>query len=80
VRTKTLVKSAVVQVDAAPFRAWYIQHYGKKIGIKVKNGEKVESEDITDVKRSNTLATKLKKRNAKHEVLPKAIYLIPCTL
>merc|ERR1712216_889811 len=46
VRTKTLVKSAVVQIDAAPFRAWYQQHYGKKIGIKVKNGEKVESEDI----------------------------------
>lgn len=67
-RTKTLVKSAVVQVDAAPFRAWYMQHYGKKIGIKVKNGEKVESSDITDVKRSNTLAAKLKQRNAKHEV------------
>ena len=63
VRTKTLVKSAVVQVDAAPFRAWYMQHYGKKIGIKVRNGEKVESEEITDVKRSNTLAAKLKKRS-----------------
>ena len=67
VRTKTLVKNAVVQVDAAPFRAWYQQHYGKKIGIKVKNGEKVESEDI-DAKRSNSLAKKLKSRNAKHEV------------
>ena len=66
-RTKTLVKNAVVQVDAAPFRAWYQQHYGKKIGSKVKNGEKVESEDI-DAKRSNSLAKKLKSRNAKHEV------------
>ena len=64
VRTKT-PKSAVVQMDAAPFRAWYQQHYGKKIGIKVKNGEKVESEDI-DEKRSNALAKKLKERNAKH--------------
>mmetsp|Transcript_1893 Transcript_1893/g.4278 ORF Transcript_1893/g.4278 Transcript_1893/m.4278 type:complete len:214 (+) Transcript_1893:43-684(+) len=68
VRTKTLVKNAVVQVDAAPFRTWYMQHYGKKIGVKVKNGEKVESEDITDVKRSNTLAQKLKERNNKHAV------------
>lgn len=68
VRTKTLVKSAVIQVDAAPFRTWYMQHYGKKIGVKVKNGEKVESEDITDVKRSNSVATKLKQRNQKHEV------------
>ena len=56
VRTKTLVKSAVVQIDAAPFRTWYMQHYGKKIGVKTRNGEKVESDDITDVKRSNTLA------------------------
>jgi len=69
VRTKTLVKNAVVQVDAAPFRTWYMQHYGKKIGIKSKNGEKVESEDITDVKRSNTLAQKLKERNTKHAVV-----------
>ena len=67
VRTKTLVKSAVVQIDAAPFRAWYQQHYGKKIGVKVKNGEKVESEDI-DAKRSSAVAKKLKERNAKHAV------------
>jgi len=67
VRTKTLVKSAVVQIDAAPFRAWYQQHYGKKVGIKVKNGEKVESEDI-DEKRSNALKKKLKDRNNKHAV------------
>ena len=33
-RTKTLVKSAVVAIDCAPFRAWYAQHYGKKIGVK----------------------------------------------
>ena len=66
-RTKTLVKNAVVSVDAAPFRNWYQQHYGKKIGIQVKNGEKVESEDI-DAKRSNSLVRKLKARNAKHSV------------
>ena len=67
VRTKTLVKNAVVSVDAAPFRNWYQQHYGKKIGIKVKNGEKIESEDI-DAKRSNSVVRKLKARNAKHTV------------
>merc|ERR1712216_452771 len=61
VRTKTLVKSAVVQIDAAPFRAWDQQHYGKKIG------EKVESEDI-EGKRSNAVVKKLKERNAKHSV------------
>jgi len=63
VRTQTLVKNAVIQVDAAPFRAWYMQHYGKKIGVKAKAGVKVESEEITDVKRSNTLVKKLKDRS-----------------
>ena len=32
VRTNTLTKSAVVQVDAAPFRQWYEAHYGQKLG------------------------------------------------
>jgi ribosomal protein S8E len=36
VRTQTLVKNAVVQVDAAPFRQWYSQHYGLDIGKKKK--------------------------------------------
>lgn len=34
VRTKTLVKSAIVQVDATPFRQWYEQHYGEVLGKK----------------------------------------------
>ncbi|CAN7005821.1 unnamed protein product, partial [Brassica rapa subsp. trilocularis] len=37
VRTKTLVKSAIVQVDAAPFKQWYLQHYGVEVGRKKKN-------------------------------------------
>lgn len=36
VRTQTLVKSAIVQVDAAPFKQWYLQHYGIDIGRKKK--------------------------------------------
>ena len=36
VRTQTLVKSAIVQVDAAPFRQWYSQHYGVDLGKKKK--------------------------------------------
>jgi small subunit ribosomal protein S8e len=34
VRTQTLVKSAIIQVGAAPFRHWYEQHYGLDIGTK----------------------------------------------
>lgn len=32
VRTKTLVKGAVVQVDATPFRQWWEAHYGQVLG------------------------------------------------
>ena len=31
VRTQTLVKSAIVQIDAAPFRQYYGQHYGAEV-------------------------------------------------
>mmetsp|Transcript_29598 Transcript_29598/g.32764 ORF Transcript_29598/g.32764 Transcript_29598/m.32764 type:complete len:202 (+) Transcript_29598:143-748(+) len=34
VRTKTLVKGAIVLIDAHPFKTWYESHYGVKIGIK----------------------------------------------
>ena len=36
VRTQTLVKSAIVQVDAVPFKQWYLTHYGVDIGRKKK--------------------------------------------
>ncbi|KAJ9649344.1 ribosomal protein S8A [Coniosporium apollinis] len=32
VRTNTLTKAAVVQIDAAPFRQWYEAHYGQNLG------------------------------------------------
>lgn len=40
VRTQTLVKNAIIQVDAAPFRTWYNQHYGVEIGKKKKAAKK----------------------------------------
>ncbi|KAF2804060.1 40S ribosomal protein S8-B [Mytilinidion resinicola] len=44
VRTNTLTKSAVVQIDAAPFRQWYEAHYGTQLGRRrqVKGAEKEE--------------------------------------
>ncbi|CAN1242383.1 40S ribosomal protein S8 [Linum perenne] len=49
VRTQTLVKGAIVQVDAAPFKLWYQQHYGVDIGRKKKTtaaaAAKKEGED-----------------------------------
>lgn len=39
VRTQTLFKNAIIQVDAAPFRQWYKQHYGIDLGKKKVPGE-----------------------------------------
>lgn len=34
VRTKTLVKNAIVVVDGVPFRQWYERHYATPLGRK----------------------------------------------
>merc|ERR1712137_1441117 len=43
VRTKTLVKNAIVVIDAAPFRQWFESHYalplGRKKGPKLSEAE-----------------------------------------
>lgn len=39
VRTKTLVKGTVIQIDATPYRQWYEQRYGLQLG-KQKADEK----------------------------------------
>ncbi|KAL9609231.1 MAG: hypothetical protein Q9167_005985 [Letrouitia subvulpina] len=44
VRTNTLTKSAVVQVDAAPFRQWYEAHYGQNIGRRRQQKQSTEEE------------------------------------
>lgn len=66
VRTKTLTKNTIVQIDATPFRAWYDQHYG--IALGKKETEKEEEEK----KRSQKVLRKLEARNANHK-LDKAI-------
>ncbi|KAG6470535.1 hypothetical protein ZIOFF_071608 [Zingiber officinale] len=70
VRTQTLVKSAIVQVDAAPFKAWYLQHYGVELGKKKKSAsatkkettEGQEGEPTAEVKKSSHVLRKLEKR------------------
>jgi len=45
VRTKTLVKNAIVVVDATPFRQWYESHYAlplnRKKGLKMTEAEEL---------------------------------------
>ena len=42
-RTKTLVKNAIVQVDSTLFRQWYDQHYGIALGKKHAKEEEVKN-------------------------------------
>lgn len=54
VRTNTLTKSAIVQIDATPFRQWFETHYGKTLGKKSHTEE--------EVKRSKKVERKLASR------------------
>ncbi|VAH31552.1 unnamed protein product [Triticum turgidum subsp. durum] len=64
VRTQTLVKNAIVQVDAAPFKQWYLTHYGVEIGRKKKAAAaaKVAAAATEEAKKSNNVQRKLEKR------------------
>ena len=58
-RTKTLVKNAIIQIDANPFSAWYVQHYG--VDLTGKTTEETG-------KKSSHLKAKLKHRNEKRKI------------
>ena len=60
VRTKTLVKGAIVLIDAHPFKTWYEGHYGVKIGLK-KSGER-EQPSVDLAEKSEKVRAKLKSR------------------
>lgn len=46
VRTNTLTKSAIVQIDATPFRQWFETHYGKVLGKKGQEEETKRSKKV----------------------------------
>mmetsp|Transcript_9572 Transcript_9572/g.9523 ORF Transcript_9572/g.9523 Transcript_9572/m.9523 type:complete len:209 (-) Transcript_9572:49-675(-) len=58
VRTQTLVKNAIVQIDATPFKTWYQTHYGVELGNKGKE----EAPKIDDKQASSHVKRKLKQR------------------
>ncbi|KAI9592658.1 40S ribosomal protein S8 [Syncephalis fuscata] len=73
VRTNTLVKSAVVQIDATPFRQWYESHYAQPLGRKKTKGDEAEAEaneaeDSLTKKRSEHNQRKIKSRQANAKV------------
>jgi small subunit ribosomal protein S8e len=53
VRTNTLVKGAIVQIDATPFKQWYEKYYGAPLGKKKKE----ETQATTTTTATTTTAT-----------------------
>merc|ERR1712098_797546 len=62
VRTKTLVKNAIVVIDATPFRQWYESHYAVPLGRKKGAKLTEEEQGLMNKKRSNKTAEKFKER------------------
>ncbi len=61
VRTNTLTRSAVVQVDAAPFRQWYEAHYGQPLGRRRQKAQGIQEEEV---KKSKSVEKKQAERFA----------------
>lgn len=68
VRTKTLVKGAIILVDATPFRQWYEAHYGTKIGHK--KGTTDAPVEVEKKKQSDHVARKMASRQATRTLDP----------
>ena len=60
VRTKTLVKNSIIAIEAVPFRQWYEQHYGVKIGVKKGKKSNVDAEE--EEKKSKSVLNKMATR------------------
>jgi len=73
VRTKTLTKNTIVQIDAQPYKQWYLKKYGVDLGRKGgKKGGKDEKKDpdAAEEKKSRHVIFKLKAREAKQKLDP----------
>ncbi|XP_066990430.1 small ribosomal subunit protein eS8-like [Macrobrachium rosenbergii] len=70
VRTKTLVKNAIVVIDAAPFRQWYEAHYALPLGRRNKSRLSAAEENVINKKRSKKTQKKYIERQKKAKVDP----------
>ena len=83
VRTQTLVKGCIVQIDATPFRQWFEAHYAVPLGRSIKKQKKAaektasgeqtaaatkEQEDPLTKKKSRHLQRKLASRKADSKI------------
>ncbi|CAG0919143.1 unnamed protein product [Notodromas monacha] len=72
VRTKTLVKNAIIVIDAAPFRQWYEAHYAQPLGRK-KGAKLSEAEEANFTKKRSKKSELKYKERQKHAAVEPAI-------
>jgi len=68
VRTKTLVKNCVVQIESTPFRQWYEEHYLQPIGLKKGQKQTEAEEEMFGRKRSKKTLKKYEERRKQSAV------------
>jgi small subunit ribosomal protein S8e len=86
VRTNTLVKGAIVQIDATPFKQWYEKYYATTLGKKKKEtttttttstttttdkDKKDKEKSQEKTEESKKLSSKKRKRQAFKEIEPR---------
>lgn len=62
-----MVKGAVIQIDAHPFRQWYESHYGQPV---TKKGRKEADQQTEDVKKSKSVIAKQDERKKSGKIDP----------
>mmetsp|Transcript_49207 Transcript_49207/g.158847 ORF Transcript_49207/g.158847 Transcript_49207/m.158847 type:complete len:217 (-) Transcript_49207:77-727(-) len=78
VRTKTLTKNSIVQIDAQPYLQWYMKKFGVDLRKKGKKGAKdakdgkeaKDAKEEPEEKKSRHVIFKLKAREAKQKLDP----------
>ncbi|KAJ3195317.1 hypothetical protein HK101_000507 [Irineochytrium annulatum] len=71
VRTNTLVKGSIIEIDATPFRQWFESHYAMHLGRKGKKVVATEGhEDGVSKPRSNHVQRKVDARKEGFKVDP----------
>eukprot|EP00933_Yihiella_yeosuensis_P044709 TRINITY_DN3997_c1_g1_i1.p1 TRINITY_DN3997_c1_g1~~TRINITY_DN3997_c1_g1_i1.p1 ORF type:complete len:208 (-),score=59.17 TRINITY_DN3997_c1_g1_i1:250-873(-) len=67
VRTKTLLKNTIIQIDSQPFKQWYLKKYGVDLGKKKKGGAAPEKDEPA-AKLSRHVVAKQKARASKQRL------------
>lgn len=70
VRTKTLVKNAIVVIDATPFRQWYEAHYILPLGRKRETKQQLAEDPVLNKKRCRSVMAKYLARQRFAKVEP----------